>query len=148
MGTFISEKRHWAQVLVPATVYSILATVYWHLWNWVPTINWIGQKGCLQFIGSLGHYFTPAAPRRQLFAELVPEVVVKKQWRREAERAEREEKPRGWGGCEIILRKLSSPASSRSRRGRGCQQLGFWIGLWSCSCGINAFFQQVPNLTR
>ena len=28
MGTFISEKRHWAQVLVPATVYSILATVY------------------------------------------------------------------------------------------------------------------------
>ena len=60
MGTFISEKRHWAQVLVPATVYSILATVYWHLWNWVPTINWIGQKGCLQFIGSLGHYFTPA----------------------------------------------------------------------------------------
>ena len=59
MGTFISEKRHWAQVLVPATVYLILATVYWHLWNWVPTINWIGQKGCLQFIGSLGHYFTP-----------------------------------------------------------------------------------------
>ena len=59
MGTFISEKRHWAQVLAPATVYSILATVYWHLWNWVPTINWIGQKGCLQFIGSLGHYFTP-----------------------------------------------------------------------------------------
>ena len=28
MGTFISEKRHWAQVLVPATVYLILATVY------------------------------------------------------------------------------------------------------------------------
>ena len=59
MGTFISEKRHWAQVLVLATVYSILATVYWHLWYWVPTINWIGQKGPLQFIGSLGHYFTP-----------------------------------------------------------------------------------------
>ena len=48
------------QVLVPATVYLILATVYWHLWYWVPTINWIGQKGPLQFIGSLGHYFTPA----------------------------------------------------------------------------------------
>jgi len=29
------------------------------LWYWVPTINWIGQKGRLQFIGSLGHYFTP-----------------------------------------------------------------------------------------
>ena len=28
MGTFISERRHWAQVLVPATVYLILATVY------------------------------------------------------------------------------------------------------------------------
>ena len=28
MGTFLSEKRHWEQVLVPATVYSILATVY------------------------------------------------------------------------------------------------------------------------
>jgi len=60
MGTFISEKCHWAQVLVPATVYLILATVYWHLWYWVPTINWTGQKGPLQFIGSLGHYFTPA----------------------------------------------------------------------------------------
>ena len=50
MGTLISEKCHWAQVLVPVTVYLILATVYWHLWYWV-----------LQFIGSLGHYFTPAA---------------------------------------------------------------------------------------
>ena len=30
-----------------------------HFWNWVTTINWIGQKGSLQFIGSLGHYFTP-----------------------------------------------------------------------------------------
>ena len=61
IGTFFSsKKRHWAQVLVPATVYLILTTVYWHLWYWVPTINWIGQKGPLQFIGSLGHYFTPA----------------------------------------------------------------------------------------
>ena len=47
------------QVLVPATVYLILTTVYWHLWYWIPTINWIGQKGPLQFIDSLGHYFTP-----------------------------------------------------------------------------------------
>ena len=31
-----------------------------HLWYWVSTINWIGQKGPMQFIGSLGHYFTPA----------------------------------------------------------------------------------------
>ena len=30
------------------------------LWYWVPTINWIGQKGRLQFIGSLRHYFTLA----------------------------------------------------------------------------------------
>ena len=30
-----------------------------HLWYWASTINWIGQKGPLQFIRSLGHYFTP-----------------------------------------------------------------------------------------
>ena len=29
------------------------------LTSWVSTINWIGQKGHLQFIGFLGHYFTP-----------------------------------------------------------------------------------------
>ena len=34
--------------------------VYWHLWYWVSTINWIGRKGHLQFIDFLGHYFTPA----------------------------------------------------------------------------------------
>ena len=32
---------------------------FWHLWNWASTINGIGHKGPLQFIGSLGHYFTP-----------------------------------------------------------------------------------------
>ena len=40
---------------------------FWHLWNWVTAVNWIGQKGSLQFIGSLGHYFTPGGwviPRR------------------------------------------------------------------------------------
>ena len=36
------------------------SAVYWHLWYWVSTINWIGRKGHLQFIGFLGHYFTPA----------------------------------------------------------------------------------------
>ena len=35
------------------------SAVYWHLWYWVSTINWIGRKGHLQFIGFLGHYFTP-----------------------------------------------------------------------------------------
>ena len=32
---------------------------FWHLWYWASTINGICQKGPLQFIGSLGHYFTP-----------------------------------------------------------------------------------------
>ena len=54
-----SLQRFWAQVLVPATVYLIVATVYWPLKETVTTINWIGQKGHLQFIGSVGHYFTP-----------------------------------------------------------------------------------------
>ena len=30
-----------------------------HLWYQASTINWIGQKGPLQIIGSSGHYFTP-----------------------------------------------------------------------------------------
>ena len=45
------------------------------LWYWVPTINWIGQKGRLQFIGSLGHYFTPALEPR-----LLPPTWVRLDW--------------------------------------------------------------------
>ena len=81
MGTFISEKRHWAQVLVLATVYLILATVYWHLWYWVPSINWIGQKGHLQFIGSVGHFFTPivlGGGRWRAFQNLLKKLKIAK----------------------------------------------------------------------
>ena len=35
------------------------SAVCWRLWFWVSTIKWIGRKGHLQFIGFLGHYFTP-----------------------------------------------------------------------------------------
>ena len=36
-------------------------------WYWAFTINWIGQKGPMQFIGSLGHYFTPAQQNNTRF---------------------------------------------------------------------------------
>ena len=63
-----SEKRHRAQVIVPATVYLILATVYWLPRYWAATINWNGQKRqsavliynpTSPIIGPAGHYFTP-----------------------------------------------------------------------------------------
>ena len=41
---------------MPVTVYLILATVY--------CIFDIGQKGPMQFIGSLEHYFTPGKSAR------------------------------------------------------------------------------------
>ena len=39
-----------------------------HLWYWVSTINWIGQKGHLQFIGSGRHYFAPVPRGRRKFS--------------------------------------------------------------------------------
>ena len=47
------------QFLALATVYVHLATVYYLLQKRAPTVNQIVQKGCLQFISFLGHYFTP-----------------------------------------------------------------------------------------
>ena len=61
-----SAKRHRAKVIVPATVYLILATVYWLPRYWAATINWKGQIGHLQFIDSVGHYFTPAVQVNQI----------------------------------------------------------------------------------
>ena len=46
-------------VSVPSTVYWILNAVYWLPRYWVAAVNWNGQIGHMQFIGSVGHYFTP-----------------------------------------------------------------------------------------
>ena len=99
-------KRHWAQVLVPATVYLILATVYWHLWYWVPTINWIGQKGPLQFIDSLGHYFTPGPNGHLLENRRCPELpqdmrMLWSHWVRSVTDHPSEPKKGGLYGCSV-----------------------------------------------
>ena len=60
MGTFISHICHFAKVLVPATVYSWSLQFLTSLkLGHCSKLNW--PKRSLHFIGSLGHYFTPAA---------------------------------------------------------------------------------------
>ena len=45
---------------MPSTVYWILNAVYWRPRYWADALNWNDQIGHMQFIGSVGHYFTPA----------------------------------------------------------------------------------------
>ena len=42
----------------------------------MPTVNQILQKGCLQFIGFAGHYFTPAPGLRSDSGPFCLEVLV------------------------------------------------------------------------
>ena len=50
-GAFISKKRHWAQVLVPATVYQILATVYWYFdIGFLLKLNWPKRASAVYWI--------------------------------------------------------------------------------------------------
>ena len=42
-----------------STVYWILNAVYWLPRYWADALNWNGQMGHMQFIGSVGHYFAP-----------------------------------------------------------------------------------------
>ena len=44
---------------MPSTVYWILNAVYWRPRYWADALNWNDQIGHMQFIGSVGHYFTP-----------------------------------------------------------------------------------------
>ena len=53
------KQRHWEQVSACNCLFDSRNCLL-HLWYQASTINWIGQKGPLQIIGSSGHYFTPA----------------------------------------------------------------------------------------